>query len=74
MNRHIVYKSPLVISKLYNAQVRPLLEYCIQFSYPYQVQDIDRLEQIQRKATKMIPALKHLSAKDRLASLGMFFF
>ena len=33
---------------------------------------MDLLEHIQRKATKMIPGMEHLSYKDRLRELGLF--
>jgi hypothetical protein len=72
MRRNIEFKSPEIILKLYNANVRPLLEYCIQFSHPYHVQDIDRLEQVQHRATKMIPCLRDLPYKDRLDRLNLF--
>ena len=50
------------------------LRYILYSQLTLTIQDIDRLEQIQRRATKMIPALKHLSYKDRLAALGTGMF
>ena len=35
------------------------------------VTDIDLLERIQRKATKMIPGMEQLSHEDRLRELGL---
>ena len=32
---------------------------------------MELLESIQRRATKMIPGMKHLSYKDRLRELGL---
>ena len=50
---------------VYNAIVRPHLEYCIQSWRPYRKNDIDTLERIQRKTTKMIPGLRDLSYEER---------
>jgi len=33
---------------------------------------MDLLERIQRRATKMIQGMEHLSYKDRLTELGLF--
>ena len=72
INRGVSYKSPEVVSKLYLSYVRPHLEYCVQFWSPRYEQDINMLEGVQRRATKMIPALKSLSYEDRLKKLNMF--
>jgi len=52
--------------------MRPILESCVQLWSPQYRKDMDLLEQVQRRATKMIRGLKHLSYKDRLRELGLF--
>ena len=60
IRRTVTYKEK---QPLYKAIVRPHLEYCIQAWWPYRKKDIDKLERIQRRATKMIPELRDLSMK-----------
>ena len=74
INRNVSYKSKEVVRSLYNAYVRPHLEYCIQAWSPHYRQDINMLEAVQRRATRMIPALRHLEYRDRLKELNMFSF
>ena len=60
IRRNITYKEKSLIILLYKAIVRPHLEYCIQAWNPHLRKDIDMLEKIQRRATKLIPGLRDL--------------
>ena len=61
IRRTIMYKEKQLIVPLYIAIVRPHLEYCIQTWRPYRKKDIDKLERIQQRATKIIPELRRKS-------------
>ena len=63
--RNITYKEKELIIYLNKTMVRSHFEYCIQAWRPYRKKDIDTLERIQRRTTKMIPELRDLSYEER---------
>jgi len=52
--------------------VRPHLESRIQLWSPQHKKDMDLLEQVQRRVTKMIQGMEHFSYKERLRLLELF--
>ena len=60
-----------IFMNLYPVLVRPLLEYCVQVWSPHKQKHIDTIEKVQRRATKMVPALRNKPYEERLAALGL---
>ena len=71
IRRNITYKEKSLIIPLYKAIVRPRLEYCKQAWNPHLRKDVDMLEKIQRRATKLIPELRDLTYEERLKECGL---
>ena len=71
IRRNIVFKEKELIILLYKTIVRPHLEYCIQAWRPHCKKDIDILERVQRRATKIIQKLRNISYEMRLKEFGL---
>ena len=72
IGRGIEYKSCHLMLQLYRTLVRLHLEYCVQFWSPYYRKDVESLERVQRRFTRMLPGMGGLGYEERLKKLGLF--
>ena len=72
IKRVFKHRTRSTVLTLYNALVRPHLEYAVQFWSPTLQTDIQRLERVQARATKLVPGIRNFGYERRLRALGMF--
>ena len=72
IKRSFSYMNKDMFLTLYKTFVRPHLEYCPEVWNPHLIKDINALENVQRRATKMVPECKDLSYEERLSMLKLF--
>ncbi|KAM6358371.1 centrosomal protein of 128 kDa isoform 4-T10 [Alca torda] len=69
IKRSMASRSKEVILPTYSALVRHHLQYCVQLWSSQHRKDMDLLDRVQRRATKTIRGMEHLSYEDRLREL-----
>lgn len=66
IKRNFKYLTTESFTLLYKNMVRSQLDYCSSVWSPYRKGDIEALEKVQKKATKILPRFKNLKYVDRL--------
>ena len=60
-----------IFNLLYKSRFRPILEYGNTIWYPILKKDADAIENVQRRATKLIPGLQKMEYSSRLRTLKL---
>ena len=69
--RGCTWRDPENLTKLYKVYVRPHLEYAQSSWSPWLQGDINTLEQVQHRFTRMVSGMGHLTYDERLVRLGL---
>ncbi|GCC36001.1 hypothetical protein chiPu_0014492 [Chiloscyllium punctatum] len=72
INRGIEFRNQEVMLQLYKALVRLHLEYCVHFWSPHYKKDVEALERVQSRFTRMLPGMEGRSYEERLRALRLF--
>jgi hypothetical protein len=69
--RSFASKQPQILTKAFITYLRPLLEYCTRVWSPHTLDNIDKIEAVQRRFTKRFEGLSNLSYHERLKILSL---
>ena len=71
IRRSFINKDLNIILPLYKSLVCPRLEYCVQAWSPFLRKDIELLEKVQKRATRMIDGFADKNYNEKLKELGL---
>ena len=71
IKKTFITRDKKVLMKLYKGLVRPHLEYCVQAWRPNLKKDVELMEKVQRRVTKMVTECRGLEYEKRLERLGL---
>lgn len=69
--RTFTYMDKEMFLNLFKSLIRPHLEYATTVWSPVYKKDMIQIENVQRRATRLVTSLQHLSYPDRLRNLGL---
>ena len=62
---------PIAFVQLYKSLVRPVVEYCSTVTNPVYKKDSDKIESVQRRATRLVQGMDGKSYEERLQALNL---
>jgi hypothetical protein len=71
VRRNIKHFTRASLIMLIKTLIRPHVEYAVQVWSPHYRKDIELLERVQRRATKLLPSIRHLTYNERLEYLQL---
>ena len=71
IKRNFIHMDSRTFIMLYKALVRPHVEYANSIWSPYKKGDIQAIEKVQKRATKLVISLKKLPYKERVLQLNL---
>ena len=71
LRRTTISRSPDMVTRLYKTYVRPLMEASVQAWSPWMRRDVDLMEKVQRRATKLVAGIGSKTYEERLEILKL---
>ena len=71
INRHFRHIETKPFMNLYKTLVRPKVEYCMTVAQPVYKKDQDKIERVQRRATKLVKGMENKAYSERLEELKL---
>ena len=71
IKRNFLSRNPKFLETMYKTFIRPHIEYCIQVWNPVYVGDIEKLEKVQKRFTKLLPQSWTMSQEERNQMLNI---
>ena len=72
IRRSFNYMDSEMFLTLYCTLVRPILEYGVVIWYPILRRNINKIEAVQRRATKLVHTIRHMTYRERLIALNLY--